>query len=153
MPYKHRWTEEQLREAVSQAKTIAAVLRVLKSMNVANGSYDTIRADVKRYGIDDSHFIRYSRSSLEERAARFVKLQLIKSDKPAGSSLARKLVFFGIKEPKCEICDIIEWLGKPPPLQADHIDGDRTNNELSNLRILCANCHQQTETWGNKRRL
>jgi hypothetical protein len=36
------------------------------------------------------------------------------------------------------------------PLQVDHRDGDRLNNELINLRILCANCHAQTETWGFK---
>ena len=27
-------------------------------------------------------------------------------------------------------------------LDVDHIDGDRTNNDPSNLRTLCANCHR-----------
>ena len=41
-------------------------------------------------------------------------------------------------------------MGQPAPLELDHIDGDHWNNELSNLRILCANCHAQTETYCGK---
>ena len=37
-------------------------------------------------------------------------------------------------------------------LQLDHIDGDKTNNELINLRFLCPNCHSQTPTYANKKR-
>lgn len=51
---------------------------------------------------------------------------------------------------KCEICGVREWNGKPLVLHVDHVDGDRTNNELNNLMILCPNCHSQTETYGSK---
>lgn len=44
------------------------------------------------------------------------------------------------------------WNGKPLTLDMDHIDGDRANNLPSNLRLLCPNCHTQTETWGKKTR-
>lgn len=42
------------------------------------------------------------------------------------------------------------WNNKPLTLQLDHIDGNSDNNDLSNLRILCPNCHTQTETFGSK---
>lgn len=42
------------------------------------------------------------------------------------------------------------WNNKPLVLQLDHIDGDSDNNYPSNLRILCPNCHTQTETHGSK---
>ena len=41
------------------------------------------------------------------------------------------------------------WNNKPLVLQLDHIDGNSDNNEISNLRLLCPNCHTQTETFGN----
>lgn len=34
------------------------------------------------------------------------------------------------------------------PIQLEHIDGNSENNTLSNLKILCPNCHSLTPTWG-----
>lgn len=42
------------------------------------------------------------------------------------------------------------WNNKPLTLQCDHIDGDSSNNDISNLRLLCPNCHTQTVTYGSK---
>jgi RNA polymerase subunit RPABC4/transcription elongation factor Spt4 len=44
-----------------------------------------------------------------------------------------------------------EWNGKPLTLQLDHLDGDSDNNTLSNVRMVCPNCHSQTDNWGFKR--
>jgi|LauGreDrversion4_2_1035121.scaffolds.fasta_scaffold364741_1 Zn finger protein HypA/HybF involved in hydrogenase expression len=55
-----------------------------------------------------------------------------------------------LKGDKCEECGICEWNGKKLTMQVDHIDGDRKNNEISNLKVLCPNCHSQTETYGSK---
>lgn len=59
----------------------------------------------------------------------------------------------GLLEPKCAICGLTEWRGKSgedAPLQLDHINGINTDNRLENLRILCANCHTQTDTYCGK---
>ena len=32
------------------------------------------------------------------------------------------------------------------PLELDHINGDRYDNRLENLRVLCPNCHSLTPT-------
>lgn len=44
------------------------------------------------------------------------------------------------------------WNGKKLVLQVDHIDGDDSNNLIENLRLLCPNCHTQTETYSNNKR-
>ena len=36
---------------------------------------------------------------------------------------------------------------KPLVLQLDHIDGDAGNDIPDNLRLLCPNCHSQTDTF------
>jgi hypothetical protein len=51
------------------------------------------------------------------------------------------------RERKCEVCGIRQWMGKPAPVELDHRDGNPENNELSNLRLICPNCHAQTETY------
>lgn len=48
----------------------------------------------------------------------------------------------------CEECGIGDtYNGKPITLHCDHIDGNSDNNTLDNLRLLCPNCHSQTDTW------
>lgn len=54
---------------------------------------------------------------------------------------------------KCSCCSLVEWQDKPISLDVDHVDGDKKNNLPDNLRFLCPNCHRQTPTWGNKKRL
>ena len=47
----------------------------------------------------------------------------------------------------CLVCGISEWNGKSIVLEAEHKDGDSTNNKLENLCLVCPNCHSQTDTY------
>ncbi len=64
--------------------------------------------------------------------------------------LKNKLIKEGIKENRCEVCNISEWNGKVINCELDHIDGNSRNHRLENLRILCPNCHSQTDTFRAK---
>lgn len=61
-----------------------------------------------------------------------------------------------LAEPYGKVCSECgcgdEWNGKMLTLQLDHIDGNSDNNSLSNVRLLCPNCHTQTDTYGMKGR-
>ena len=61
-------------------------------------------------------------------------------------ALKKILVTVG-REYKCEECNVIEWRGHKLSLELDHIDGNSFNNDLSNLRLLCPNCHSTTSTY------
>lgn len=52
----------------------------------------------------------------------------------------------------CSICGISDWMGHSLNMELDHIDGDRTNHKIENLRMLCPNCHAQTDTYRSKNR-
>lgn len=66
------------------------------------------------------------------------------------NKLRIRLLCEGIKENKCEMCKCTTWLENPIPLELDHIDGIRHNHKLSNLRLLCPNCHALTSTYRGK---
>lgn len=66
--------------------------------------------------------------------------------------LREKLIRDGIKEKKCELCGLSYWFGKELPLELHHKDGNHYNNELSNLEILCPNCHSVQEGNAGKNR-
>jgi hypothetical protein len=64
--------------------------------------------------------------------------------------LKLRLIDEGYLENECLECGISEWNGKFLPLELDHIDGNPTNHDIKNLRMLCPNCHSQTETFRAK---
>ncbi len=64
--------------------------------------------------------------------------------------LKLRLISENIKENKCEICNITTWNNKNINMHLDHIDGDSHNHRLINLRMICPNCHSQTETYCGK---
>lgn len=59
--------------------------------------------------------------------------------------LKEKLLKMKIKDRKCEVCGLTEWQGVPIPLELHHEDGNPYNNNLTNLKMLCPNCHALTE--------
>lgn len=68
----------------------------------------------------------------------------------ASNPLKKKLLRKGIFDHICEKCGCTKWLGKPIPLELDHINGDKYDNRLENLRLLCPNCHAMTPTYKGK---
>ena len=51
----------------------------------------------------------------------------------------------------CKVCNMLPfWQNKPITLQLDHVNGNRTDQRLENLRWLCPNCHSQTATYGGQ---
>ena len=68
-----------------------------------------------------------------------------------GSTLKNAILRLGLLENKCSICGILPvWNGKPFSMQLDHKNGDRFDNRLENLRLLCPICHAQTDTFCGK---
>jgi 5-methylcytosine-specific restriction endonuclease McrA len=65
--------------------------------------------------------------------------------------LKNRLIKEGYKKNECEECGQKNvWNNKKLEMELDHIDGNRTNHVLINLKMLCPNCHSQTKTFCGK---
>lgn len=155
MPRKRHWSELQLRNAVKESKSYRNVIKIL-GLIPAGGNYDQVKKYIKEYDISTEHFtgmlwnkgLKFDfkpKRELEEILQKNITYQSFK--------LKKRLFLAKIKEPKCEICS---WAQKSVdgrvPLELDHINGDRHDNRLENLRILCPNCHSLQITHRGKNR-
>jgi 5-methylcytosine-specific restriction endonuclease McrA len=50
----------------------------------------------------------------------------------------------------CYECGISKWFGETLALHLDHMNGLANNHRFENLRMLCPNCHSQTETFAGR---
>jgi hypothetical protein len=156
---KHRkYTKEVLEAVVKDAYSISDVLRML-NIQVAGGNHRTIQKYLKIYEIDTSHFTGslWAKGKRKETNASLMTSAIKKAwpdelvfceNSRYIKSVRSRYLKLGI-EYKCVICGIQEWMNNPISLHLDHINGINNDNRLSNLRLLCPNCHQQTSTWGN----
>jgi DNA-binding CsgD family transcriptional regulator len=65
-------------------------------------------------------------------------------------NLKVRLVKAGLKQKLCEVCGIASWNGRPITLALHHVNGDRHDNRIENLELLCPNCHSQTDTFAGR---
>lgn len=138
-----KYTKEYLEILVSKSKCIWDVIE-LAEIKKQEGNYRYIKDLITEYNISTSHFdknLLRTRKPLDEYLVKGKHLTL------NGNTLKRKLYKANLKQPICEICGQDEYCkGKKMSLILDHIDGDRENNTIENLRIVCPNCNATLET-------
>lgn len=133
------YTDDDVRRVAAEVKSFAGFLRGL-NLKQAGGNYAHGRKTLQRLKVDTSHWTGQG----------WNKAKQLKdwSDYSRVTHLKPHLI--KLRGHKCECCELSEWREKPIGLEVHHMDGDRTNNELDNLQLLCGNCHHQTPNFRNR---
>ncbi|WDQ44093.1 HNH endonuclease [Staphylococcus phage ESa2] len=134
--------------------TYSDCLRELGLSTNGGDSLRILKRRIEELGINTEHFDA-SKSKLykKHKVQNCYSLEeiLIKDSNYSNiSRLKKRLVKEKLLTYKCYICNISSWRNKDITLQLDHINGNRRDHRIENLRFLCPNCHSQTETYAGR---
>ena len=147
MRSKH-WSDKDLRIAVRQSRSIRQVLGKLGLVQ-AGGNYVQIQRRIKELRLSCRHMTGrgWNRGLFIPKPAAPLEKILRRGSEYQSYKLKQRLFSSKIKALRCELCG---WarrsLDGRIPLELDHINGDRKDNRLVNLRILCPNCNSLKST-------
>lgn len=149
-----KWTEilsdeEAVREAAASSKNTG---QALDCLGIVRGgkAYRAFEAACEAFGIDYSYPDKYASDRKIPDSEVFIENSLYTNNRVL---LKKRLFDAGILENKCILCGQGPvWNELPLTLQLDHINGKNNDHRIENLRILCPNCHTQTDTFAGKRR-
>jgi len=130
------YTDQDIINAVKKVKSFAALLREL-NLKQAGGNYANMKRNLQRLNVDTKHWTGQGWSKGEQ----------LKDWSKYTKSVHLKKHLIRERGHKCEYCKNEIWMDNPITLEVHHLDGNRGNNELTNLQLLCCNCHALTDTW------
>lgn len=144
------FSEQELREAIANARSWAETLRNMGRCPTGN-NWRTIKKYAEEWKITTDHFDSHAAANeaLRKGAKQAKPLEevLVENSTYSRSELKRRLYEEGLKAPICELCGQDEnWRGSQISLIIDHVNGDRNDNRIENLRIVCPNCAASLET-------
>lgn len=141
-----QYSKEELEKIVKNSNSFREVSNKLGYSSHSGASSKIIKNRLDKYNIDWSHFSR------KETKKRTVENVFIK-EKCDQSTLRRFYLEGNYTEYECSICGQKPfWNDKELKMILDHIDGNREDNTLKNLRWVCPNCNIQLDTFGSKNR-
>ena len=141
-----KWSDDDLRQAVLRSLNISEVPLHLGIR--VGGNLAGVKSHIQRLGLSTSHF----QSGLQPGGRRLLSDVLVVGH-PTESThrLKLRLIREGLLPNTCSECFIVTWRDKPLSLHLDHVNGNRGDNRIENLRLLCPNCHSQTPTYAGKK--
>ena len=151
MPRKY--TDESLRHHLPNCGSIRQLILALR-LNESGSMYASLKKRITDLDLDTSHM--HGQGWLKggvPQNAQPLKDILKKGTTYRSSYLKPRLFKAKLFEERCSVCGLDPvWRDQPLVLELDHINGDRFDNRIENLRIICPNCHSQTPTFRGRKK-
>lgn len=145
-------TDDEFIIAVEESEFMVDVLEKLGYSRTSGTMTKYIKERIEKLNLNTSHFIgqagrgggntqRYTLDEILVENSRYSNLGRIKV----------RMIKEGLIEEICDSCGVGNmWNGKKLSLHLDHINGINNDHRRENLRMLCPNCHSQTDTYSGR---
>ena len=144
---------DKLRVVINNSCSFSEALKKL-GFSLKGAQYKAIKERLFWEKIDFSHI---SLGQGHNKGKKFIRpsidlsLILVKNASYPRYLLKKRVLQEKLLDEICAICGSgPKWNNNVLTLQLDHINGHNSDNRIENLRILCPNCHSQTDTYGGK---
>ena len=128
---------------VANSKSFNEICERLKEQKYDCHSLTAVRKRIEMNNIPTEHL-----QGKKWNKGSFDYTRLVNNSSITSSLAAKGLILK--RGNKCECCGNTLWLGNPIHLEVHHIDGNKRNNDESNLTLLCPNCHSYTDNYRRK---
>lgn len=147
-----KFSKEEIEQFVKDSRSYAQLAKKCGYGGKSGSSTEQVKEMVMQLNLNVSHFTGQGwLSGQTYESDRYIPFnEYILGSHVQTNKLRKKLLREGLKEYVCECCLNTTWNNKPIPLEVHHMDGDKTNNDISNLQLLCPNCHALTDTYKGK---
>ena len=143
-------SRETFTSVIASSRSYREALTRLGYSTGSAGNLNTLKKRIQEEHIDDTH-IKFK----PRRSRKLIPLAnvLVENSTYQRRNLKRRLVLEGLLKHECCKCgNSGHWQGDKLVLQLDHENGINNDNRLSNLRLLCPNCHSQTKNFSGRNR-
>jgi 5-methylcytosine-specific restriction endonuclease McrA len=133
--YKN-YSDEDIKQYAAEVTSLASLLKKL-GLKPVGGNYANMKRKLQQLNIDTSHWTGQA----------WRKNQQLKDWSEYTRAVNLKKHLIKERGHQCEKCKNTTWLDQPITLEVHHISGNKTDNNLINLQLLCPNCHALTDSW------
>lgn len=148
----HNTPIETFKQLAKESISFSDLLRKLNLSTNGSTNHNNLKDYIKNYNINIEHFSHTVPNRKPNNSYTLAEILVKDSKYTNRGRLKERLIRENYLPYQCNICELNCWNNLPIALQLDHINGIPNDNRIENLRLLCPNCHSQTDTYAGKNR-